>query len=149
VSYAVGRESSTQYNESLNGYRSANQGHEFSVAVDPFARTSKNSTVDTVRAHTNTSSTADTVVPGEAGGMKMDREAPRELLQMVERFDPSESTPGQADKKVQSYNFRLCVTQNTSNQVKFVKPAGYDASYWELARRYGARCFAHGISLKV
>jgi hypothetical protein len=101
VSYVIGREGIAEYNESLNGVRVANEGHEFSVAVDPFA----------------------------AGGT-------RELLPMVNRFDPLQSVPGRADKKVQSYNFRLCVTTNPANKVPFPKPAGYDPAYWELARRY-------------
>ena len=31
---------------------------------------------------------------------------------------------------------RLCMTQNTSNMLPFVPPLNYDASAWELARRY-------------
>lgn len=55
---------------------------------------------------------------------------------MVSRFDPAQSVPGQADAKVQAYNFRLCVTTDPTNKVPFPKPAGYDPAYWELARRY-------------
>lgn len=83
--------------------RKANEGHEFSVAVDPFAKA------------------------GSGSG---------ELLPMVDRFDAAAAVPGMGDKKVQSYNFRLCVTTNPANKVPFPKPAGYDPEYWELARRY-------------
>lgn len=100
VDYAIGREGVAKYNESLNGIRTANTGHEFSVAVDPFV--SKGS---------------------------------KQLLPMVNAFDPA-AIPGDPDNKTQAYNFRLCVTTNPQNLVPFAKPAGYDPSYWELARRY-------------
>lgn len=104
VSWTHGREGRDQYNESLAGYRTANQGHEFSVAIDPYA--------------TGT----------------------RTPLPMLTPWSPPHSDPstaeGQPDSKTQSYNFRLCVTTNTSNQVPFTKPDAYDPSYWELARRY-------------
>jgi FAD dependent oxidoreductase len=43
---------------------------------------------------------------------------------------------GSADKKVQSYNFRLCMTANVSNLLPFPTPPKFDSSEWELARRY-------------
>jgi hypothetical protein len=43
--------------------------------------------------------------------------------------------PGSADKKVQAYNFRLCLSEVPSNQVRFVKPAGYDAKRYALLAR--------------
>jgi len=46
------------------------------------------------------------------------------------------SPPGTGDKLVQAYNFRLCVTQNTSNFQPFPKPDSYDPEEWELFRRY-------------
>ena len=36
------------------------------------------------------------------------------------------SQTGQADRGIQAYNFRLCVTDNASIRVPFKKPAGYD-----------------------
>jgi len=42
---------------------------------------------------------------------------------------------GSADRKVQAYNFRVCMTQAPSNRVAFPKPAGYSpARYGLLAR---------------
>jgi hypothetical protein len=38
VSWTHGREGKDQYNESLAGYRLANQGHEFSVAINPYVQ---------------------------------------------------------------------------------------------------------------
>ena len=43
--------------------------------------------------------------------------------------------PGSADKKVQAYNFRLCLSEVPSNQVRFAKPAGYDAKRYALLAR--------------
>lgn len=45
-------------------------------------------------------------------------------------------TPGSADKKVQSYNFRLILSHDPANQVPYPKPAGYDPARFALLRRY-------------
>ena len=116
VSYRVGRESASEYNESLNGYRKSNEGHEFSVAVDPF---------EAAGGQQAQAQQKQLQAQDQDQDQDQDRALPPKLLQMVRPFDESQSTPGQADKKVQSYNFRLCVTTNTSNQVAFVKPSGY------------------------
>jgi hypothetical protein len=44
--------------------------------------------------------------------------------------------PGQADRKVQAYNFRLCLTDVKENQVPYPKPAGYDPKRYALLARY-------------
>ena len=61
VSYTIGREGVAKYNESLNGVRVGNEGHEFCVAVDPFVTGSKEETLPMV----NKFDTA-TSVPGQA-----------------------------------------------------------------------------------
>lgn len=43
---------------------------------------------------------------------------------------------GEGDRLIQAYNFRLCVTDNSTLRVPFAKPPGYDASEWELLRRF-------------
>ncbi|MGL4552554.1 MAG: FAD-dependent oxidoreductase, partial [Gemmataceae bacterium] len=43
---------------------------------------------------------------------------------------------GQGDKKVQAYNFRLCITDRKDNRLPFVKPEGYDPARYELLARY-------------
>ena len=53
---------------------------------------------------------------------------------------------GAGDKKVQAYNFRLCVTTNKSNSVPFPKPDNYNRSDWELVFKLGAT--ADGGNLK-
>jgi FAD dependent oxidoreductase len=44
-------------------------------------------------------------------------------------------TPSAADKEVEAYNFRLCLTQERTNQVAFPKPSGYDPRRYELLTR--------------
>lgn len=47
-------------------------------------------------------------------------------------------TPGEGDKAVQAYNYRLCMTRTAANRVPWaeVKPAGYDEKQYELLARY-------------
>ncbi len=53
--------------------------------------------------------------------------------------------PGSADKKVQSYNYRMCFSDVPGNQTPFPKPAGYDPRRYELlARLIAARTKAEG-----
>lgn len=42
---------------------------------------------------------------------------------------------GSGDKKIQTYNFRLCLTNNPANRIDVTKPANYDASKYELLLR--------------
>jgi hypothetical protein len=43
---------------------------------------------------------------------------------------------GAADKRVQAYNFRLCMTSVEANRVPWPKPARYDPARFELLARY-------------
>jgi hypothetical protein len=47
--------------------------------------------------------------------------------------------PGAGDKKIQAYNFRLCMTQRPELRVPFPKPGNYDPGRYELLTRYLAR----------
>ena len=42
---------------------------------------------------------------------------------------------GTGDKKVQSYNFRICLTSDPSNQIQIERPEGYDSTRYELLLR--------------
>jgi hypothetical protein len=44
-------------------------------------------------------------------------------------------TNGAADKRVQAYNYRLCLTQVAENRIPFEKPADYDEGGYELLFR--------------
>ena len=56
------------------------------------------------------------------------------LLPQISALPPG--PVGSGDDKVQAYNFRLCMTQNSSNLRPFPRPPGYNPEDWELARRY-------------
>lgn len=55
------------------------------------------------------------------------------LLPGIQGEDPG--VPGSADRKVQAYNYRLCMTTNTANMAPFPKPPGYDPARYELLAR--------------
>ena len=57
------------------------------------------------------------------------------LLPLLKPTPPLYPT-GQADKQIQAYNFRLCVTDNATIRVPFTQPKGYDPAHWELLRRF-------------
>ncbi len=44
--------------------------------------------------------------------------------------------PGAADRSVQAYNFRLCLTQNPANKMPILPPPDYDPRQYELLARY-------------
>lgn len=43
---------------------------------------------------------------------------------------------GTGDKRIQAYNFRLCMATTPENSIPFPKPAGYDPRQYELLARY-------------
>ena len=45
-------------------------------------------------------------------------------------------TPGEGDKKVQAYNFRVIATNNPMKRLPWPKPAGYDPARYELLALY-------------
>jgi hypothetical protein len=52
-------------------------------------------------------------------------------------FDPDHSyTLGAGDRRVQAYNFRMCLTQREDIRVPFPQPVGYDSAWYELQARY-------------
>ena len=52
-------------------------------------------------------------------------------------FEPynADEKDGDGDKRVQAYNFRMCLTDNPSNRIPFKKPATYDEREYELLLR--------------
>ena len=56
------------------------------------------------------------------------------LLPNVEPYDPNEK-PGDGDRRVQAYCFRMCLTDVPENRIPFAKPAGYDERDYELLFR--------------
>ncbi len=51
-------------------------------------------------------------------------------------IDSEPYVKGQGDRRVQAYNFRLCLTDNPNNRIPFAKPSQYDRSHYELLARY-------------
>jgi hypothetical protein len=96
VSYTVGRESVSQYGETLAGVRAETPYHQWLVKVSPYDSNGK-------------------------------------LLAEVSPELPG--IPGAADAKIESYNFRLCITQEPGNKVPFPKPVNYDPKRYELLAR--------------
>jgi len=55
------------------------------------------------------------------------------LLPRIHDGDPG--TEGAGDRRIQAYNFRVCLTNVPANRVPFPKPAGYDPVQYELLLR--------------
>ena len=110
VSYHVGRESMAAYGEKWNGVQTGVLHHRHHFGV-------LRQPIDPY------------VVPGDpASG----------LLPRISPDPPGEY--GSADKKVQAYCFRMCLTDVAENRAPFAKPEGYDPRQYELL----ARIFAAG-----
>lgn len=99
VSYTVGRESNSLYNETFNGVQMKNK-HQFPDGIDPYKIKGR----------------------PESG-----------LLWGISPV-PSQAA-GSGDKKVQAYNFRICLTNDPANQVAIEKAEGYDPAKYELLIR--------------
>lgn len=55
---------------------------------------------------------------------------------LLPNIDPNQGgADGSGDKKVQSFNYRLCLTDAANNQIAISKPIGYDSSQYELLVR--------------
>ena len=103
VSYHVGREANSEFNETLNGFREKTPQHQFTVDVDPY------------------------ITPGDPKSG---------LLPFIQ--EGTGEKPGDGDKCVQAYNFRLCMTRTKENLVPWtdLKPANYDEKNFELLGRF-------------
>lgn len=103
VSYAVGREANSDYNETINGVQLM-KGHQLPDGIDPYKTEGK----------------------PESGLLWGVSEA---------KLEPN----GTGDKKVQAYNYRICLTSDPNNMVPITKPAGYDPTNFELLARLIAK----------
>lgn len=116
VSYIVGREGNAPYNETLNGIQTEKTMHHI-FAIDskmgmaPQNMPEKNR-VDPYVIKGDPSSGLLPGVNPDAGGKT-----------------------GDPDKRVQSYCYRLCLTDVKSNRVPFEKPEGYTEQTYELLFR--------------
>lgn len=51
-------------------------------------------------------------------------------------IDPDRYEKGKGDRRIQAYNFRLCLTDNPLNRLPITKPDDYDRADYELLVRY-------------
>jgi len=102
VSYRVGREANSAYDETWNGVQTEvfQHGHHFKKPVSAYK------------------------VPGDASSG---------LLPLISDEAPGEK--GKADKRIQAYCYRMCLTDLPANRIPFVRPAGYDSTLYELLLR--------------
>ena len=108
VTYRVGRDSAAEFKEPLNGiyFKKAQPNGE--PAVNPYDK------VDPYRT------------PGDpASG----------LIAGVEGVFPPDEHEGDADKRLQCFNLRLCLTTVAENRAPVTKPVGYQESDYELLFR--------------
>ena len=64
-------------------------------------------------------------------------------------IQPGGGAPGEGDRRVQAYNFRLCLTQDPANRKPIEPPAGYDPARYELLARYLEALVASGKAPKL
>ena len=56
------------------------------------------------------------------------------LLKTIDPYPFGEQ--GEGDRRIQAYNFRMCMTRVPSNRIPFPKPGNYDADMYLLLARY-------------
>jgi len=80
--------------------------------------------IKNARKHQFTKSIDPYIVPGDPTSG---------LLPRIHAGSPGKQ--GEADKRLQAYNYRVCLTKNPKNRVPFPKPADYDVKQYELLLR--------------
>lgn len=105
IEYHVGRESRDQYGEEWNGVQTGVLHHRHHFGA----------------------------VKTPISPYKIPGDPTSGVLPRISTDPPGEY--GAADKKVQAYCFRMCLTNDPRNRVAFPKPEGYDPSEYELLAR--------------
>lgn len=105
VSYTFGREDNNQYKETLNGVQPAEYFKQSGIHQFP-----------------------DGFSP-----YKIPNDPSSGLLWGIGK-DELRPT-GSGDKKIQAYNFRICLTDSAENRIPITRPADYDSSKYELLAR--------------
>ena len=113
VSYIVGRESNSQYGESLNGV----QANNVSLALKK--------TISMNAAHHNFIEGVD---PYKRKG-----DPKSGLLPFINPIKPG--VEGVGDDKIQAYCYRMTLTNHPDNRISFSKPSGYQEIQYELLFR--------------
>jgi hypothetical protein len=105
VEYHVGRESKDTYNEQWNGIQTGVLHHKHHFGA----------------------------VKEKISPYKIPGDPKSGLLPRISAEPPGEY--GAADKRVQAYCYRMCLTQHPENRVPFAKPEAYEAFQYELLLR--------------
>jgi hypothetical protein len=113
VSYTYGREGIEQYGESLAGVRDRTPFHQFLIK----------------RVWTNANTAVPVQIPARGTTSRL----------LPEISAAPKGRTGQADRKVQAYNFRMCLTDDPANRVPFPMPAGYSPARYELLAQFLAK----------
>jgi len=105
VSYTVGREDNSVYDETLSGYqlpeyRKQSGFHQFPDNISPY---------------------------------KIPNDPKSGLVYGVSNNKPNKT--GEGDKGVQAYNFRLTLTDSAENRIPITRPVDYDSTKYELMVR--------------
>lgn len=75
-------------------------------------------------------------------------DASSDLLPEIHAATPAAmGSEGSADKLIQAYNFRLCLTDVPENRIPIQRPDGYDSARYELLGRYFKAGFDHPFGL--
>lgn len=106
VPFTVGREDNSTYGEITNGQQ-LQETHQFDSSVSPF---------------------------------RIEGDPDSGLLPFVESISDGGKADlyrcGSGDRRVQAYNFRVCMTRDPEIRVDFAKPDGYEVGWYELAARW-------------
>ena len=105
ISYTVGREDNSKYKETLDGFQLPEYHKQSGYHQFP-------DNISPYKIPGNSSS-------GLVWGISSDVPQP----------------PGTGDKRVQTYNFRICLTDSAENLIPITRPPGYDSSKYELLVR--------------
>lgn len=105
VSYFTGREDNAVYGETLNGFQLPEYHKQSGYHQFP----------DGISPYK---------IPGDAQSG---------LVWGISGYQPVPA--GTGDKKVQAYNFRICLTDSAANRIPITRPADYDPSKYELLIR--------------
>lgn len=105
VSYTIGREDNKQYGETIDGFQLPEYHKQSGYHQFP----------DNVSPYK---------IPGDPSSG---------LVWGISKDAPSST--GTGDKKIQAYNFRVCLTDSAENRIPITRPKGYDSSKYELLLR--------------
>jgi hypothetical protein len=105
ISYTVGREDNKKYHETLNGFQLADYHKKWGYHQFP-------------------NGISPYKIPGDPNSG---------LIWGVSSDAPNPA--GTGDKKIQAYNFRVCLTDSAENRIPITRPKDYDSSKYELLVR--------------